>query len=267
MRTPLLLALAIGVIMASCDSTGSKEESPEAVIADTLAQADDSFMDSAAEEASAVQESSVEESSSASTVGSSSDAKSREILKRVSKDYQTYKTIFSKFTLITKASNGRESKSRGQIWMKGKKFKLDYGEQEIYCNENFVWTYVKGDIEVSKDSFKYKSTSISPSDLFTIYDRDFKSMHEGEVSRLGHTYDVIHMVPNRAKSYSWSWVRIEVDQANNKVQRLIQHNKNGTEVIIEVDLKTFATNQTLADSYFEWNSAAHEDVEVIDLTR
>jgi outer membrane lipoprotein-sorting protein len=62
-------------------------------------------------------------------------------------------------------------------------------------------------------------------------------------------------------------VRIEVDKANNKVQRLIQHNKNGTEVIIEVDLKTFATNQALADSYFEWNAAAHEDVEVIDLTR
>lgn len=267
MRTPLFLALALGVCMASCDSTGSQETTPETVEIDTLNAPDDQGIDTTAEEISAIQESAAEESTSASAVGSNSDAKSREILKRVSKDYQGYKTIFSKFTLITKASNGRESKSRGQIWMKGKKFKLDYGEQEIYCNENFVWTYVKGDIEVSKDSFKYKSTSISPSDLFTIYDRDFKSMHEGEVSRLGHTYDVIHMVPNRAKSYSWSWVRIEVDQANNKVQRLIQHNKNGTEVIIEVDLKSFSTNQALADSYFEWNAAAHEDVEVIDLTR
>ncbi len=266
MKKPQFLALAVSLMMAACGSD-SPDSAPSPQTVDTLSSVVSEASDTASVEATTEPETGELDPIAETPVGSNSDAKSREILKRVSNDYQGYKTIFSKFTLITKASNGRESKSRGQIWMKGKKFKLDYGEQEIYCNQSFVWTYVKGDIEVSKDSFKYKSTSISPSDLFTIYNRDFKSMHEGEVSRLGHTYDVIHMVPNRAKSYSWSWVRIEVDKANNKVQRLIQHNKNGTEVIIEVDLKSFATNQLLNDSYFEWNADAHEEVEVIDLTR
>jgi len=196
-----------------------------------------------------------------------SDTKSKEILKRVSRDYQTYKTISSKFTLVSKAMNGKESKSKGQIWMKGKKFKLDYGEQEIFCNSKYIWTYVKGDFEVNKDTFKNKNSGIDPSDLFTIYKRDFKSLHEGEISRAGSVCDVIHMVPNRRKNYSWSWIRLEVEKTSGKIQRLIQHNKNGTEVIIELDLKTFVTNQALADTYFEWNAAAHEDVEVIDLTR
>jgi outer membrane lipoprotein-sorting protein len=46
---------------------------------------------------------------------------------------------------------------------------------------------------------------------------------------------------------------------------VIQHYKNGTEVAIEVTLLT--PNTALADTFFEWNAAAHVDVAIVDLTR
>jgi len=58
---------------------------------------------------------------------------------------------------------------------------------------------------------------------------------------------------------------LEIDKLTNKIQRVIQHYKNGTEVAIEVTSMT--PNTALADAFFEWNVAVHPDVTLVDLTK
>jgi ribosomal protein L21E len=58
---------------------------------------------------------------------------------------------------------------------------------------------------------------------------------------------------------------LEIDKLTNKIQRVIQHYKNGTEVAIEVT--SLVPNTALADTFFEWNAATHADVTLVDLTK
>jgi outer membrane lipoprotein-sorting protein len=177
--------------------------------------------------------------------------------------YQSYSTIKASFTLTTTPASGRASVEKGSVWLKGKKFRLDYASQEIYCNSLFTWTYSKDDAEVTKENFKLRDNSITPNEIFTIYNKGFKSKYEGPIVRNGKNYDVIQLVPKNAANYSY--VKLEIDKLTNKIQRVIQHYKNGTEVAIEVTSMT--PNTALAETFFEWSAAAHPDVTMVDLTK
>jgi outer membrane lipoprotein-sorting protein len=191
------------------------------------------------------------------------DPKAEAILKKVSAVYQSYSTIKASFTLTTTPVSGRASVEKGSVWLKGKKFRLDYGSQEIYCNSIFTWTYSTEDAEVTKENFKLRDNSITPNEIFTIYNKGFKSKYEGPIVRNGKNYDVIQLVPKNAANYSY--LKLEIDKLTNKIQRVIQHYKNGTEVAIEVTSMT--PNTALADTFFDWNTATHADVTLVDLTK
>jgi outer membrane lipoprotein-sorting protein len=67
------------------------------------------------------------------------------------------------------------------------------------------------------------------------------------------------------KKANFAYIKLEVDKSTNKIQRVIQHFKNGTEVAIEI--KSLTPNTALADNFFTWNQAAHTDAILVDLTK
>ncbi len=193
------------------------------------------------------------------------DPKSDAILKKVAKVYQSYSTINATFSITTSAAGGQSKPTveTGTIWLKGKKFKLNYAAQEIFCDGLFTWTYNRDDAEVIKENFKLRDNSITPNEIFTIYNRDFKSKYEGPTVRNGKNYDVLMLTPKKKVNYAY--VKLEIDKTTSKIQRVIQHFKNGAEVIIEI--KTLTPNTALTDNFFIWNQAAHTDVVLVDLTK
>lgn len=191
-----------------------------------------------------------------------SDAKATEILNKVSKLYKSYATIKSTFTVTTTAA-GKSTSSSGTVYIKSNKYKLDYAGQEIFCNAKYVWTYNKTDEEVTKEVFKEKTNAITPSDIFTIYNKDFKSAYEGPTVKSGKTYEVIKLVPKKKVNYSY--LKLEIDKSTNKIGTLIQHFKNGTEVTMAVNSMT--PNTAMADNFFEWDAKSHPGVTEIDLTK
>ena len=74
------------------------------------------------------------------TAQAQNDPKAEAIIKKVAAVYQSYTTIKASFTLTTTPVSGRASVEKGSVWLKGKKFRLDYASQEIYCNSLFTWT-------------------------------------------------------------------------------------------------------------------------------
>lgn len=191
-----------------------------------------------------------------------SDAKATEILKRVSAVYKTYTTISATFTVTTTTPQGTKSKpTSGSVWLKGNKYKLNYDGQEIYCNGKFIWTYNVADKEVTKENFKQKDGAISPTEIFSIYNKDFKNAYEGPTVRGGKTYDVIKMVPKKKVPYAY--IKLEIDKATHRIVTMIVHYKNGSEITYAITSLT--PNKPLADSFFEWDEKTHP-VDV-DLTK
>ena len=199
----------------------------------------------------------------ATSLSAQSDAKATAILQKVSKLYKSYTTIKSTFTVTTTTAQGKSTNSTGTVWLKGNKYKLDYAGQEIYCNGKFIWTYNKEDKEVTKENYKVNDKSITPNDIFTIYNKDFKNAYEGPTVKNGKTYDIIKMVPKKPVNYSY--IKLEIDQTSSKIQKMIQRFKNGTEITYTIGV--FTPNVTIADTFFDWSASAHPGVSIIDLTK
>ncbi|MFM7765379.1 MAG: LolA family protein [Sphingomonadales bacterium] len=197
------------------------------------------------------------------TAQAQNDAKATAILNKVSKLYKSYTGIKSTFTITTSTAQGKSTNSNGTVWIKGTKYKLDYAGQEIFCNGKFIWTYNSEDNEVTKENYKVKDNAITPNEIFTIYNRDFKNAYEGPTVRDGKNYEVIKMVSKKKVNYSY--IKLEIDKSTNKIQRMTQHYKNGTEIIYSIG--QFTANTTLADNFFDWNAASHPGVSEVDLTK
>lgn len=197
-------------------------------------------------------------------ISAQNDPKATQILNKVSKLYKSYSTIKSTFTVTTTSAQGKSTPaSSGTVWIKGNKYRLDYAGQEIYCDGKFIWTYNKDDKEVTKEVFKVKDNSITPNEIFTIYNRDFKSLFEGPIVKDGKTLDVVKLVPKKKVNYSY--LKLEIDRNTSKIQRMVQHFKNGTEISYAIG--TFTPNVGIEDSFFQWNAASHPGVTLVDLTK
>lgn len=192
-----------------------------------------------------------------------SDPKATSILNKVSKLYKSYSGIKSTFSITTTSAQGKSTSSNGTVWIKGTHYKLDYAGQEIFCNGKYIWTYNKEDNEVTKENYKVKDNAITPNEIFTIYNRDFKNAYEGPTVKDGKTYEVIKMVSKKKVNYSY--IKLEIDKSTNKIQRMIQHYKNGTEIIYGIG--QFTANTALPANFFEWNASAHPGVSEVDLTK
>ena len=197
------------------------------------------------------------------TVQAQNDAKATAILNKVSKLYKSYSGIKSTFTITTTSAQGKSTNSSGTVWIKGTKYKLDYAGQEIYCNGKYIWTFNKEDNEVTKENYKVKDNAITPNEIFTIYNRDFKNAYEGPTVRDGKNYEVIKMVSKKKVNYSY--INLEIDKSTSKIQRMTQRYKNGTEIIYSIG--QFTANTALADNFFDWNAASHPGVSEVDLTK
>lgn len=197
------------------------------------------------------------------TAQAQNDAKATAILNKVSKLYKSYTGIKSTFTITTSTAQGKSTNSNGTVWIKGTKYKLDYAGQEIYCNGKYIWTFNSEDNEVTKENYKVKDNAITPNEIFTIYNRDFKNAYEGPTVRDGKNYEVIKMVSKKKVNYSY--IKLEIDKSTSKIQRMTQHYKNGTEIIYSIG--QFTPNTTLADNFFDWNAASHPGVSEVDLTK
>lgn len=198
------------------------------------------------------------------TVLAQSDAKATEILNKVSKIYKSYTTIKAGFTLTTKSVGGKSTSSKGTVYIKGTKFKLEYGGQTMFCNGVYIWTWDNDENgEVTKEKFKIKDNTIQPNEIFTIYNKEFKNQYIGPTVRAGKTYEVIKMVPKKAAQYSY--VQLEIDKSTNKISRAVQYFKNGTTITIEITSMT--PNTAMAETLFEWDAKAHPKVTLVDLTK
>lgn len=191
------------------------------------------------------------------------DAKSKAIIQKAAKLYKSYATISCDFTITTKTAKAKPAVSVGKLWIKGTNFKLEYANQQIFCNGATIWAYSPSDEEVTIEDYKQKTNNIAPNEIFNLYSKGFKSNYEGPVPADNgkSMHDLILLIPKKKAKYAY--IKVEIEQGSYKLKKVIQHFKNGTEVTI--DVTKVVPNNKLEDSFFVWNQAAHAGVTPVDL--
>ncbi len=190
------------------------------------------------------------------------DAQSKSILKKSELHYKAFKTISADFTLTTTGEGRKSLSNKGKLFIKGNQFKLDYADQSIYCDGKSIWSYNPVDEEVTLETYKKKTNDLSPQDMFNLYNRNYKSSFEGTVKAGKETQNVIKLVPKKKKE-KFAYLKVHIDSKTNELKKVIQHFKNGSEVIVIVT--QMLPNKPLADGFFVWQATEHKGAVLVDL--
>jgi len=193
-----------------------------------------------------------------------SDPQAKSILDAVSKKFKTYSSAKADFVLkISTADNKVLDTKKGTVLLKGNKYHVNLGGQEVYCNGKTIWTYNKDTKEVQVNDYQPEQGTISPARLFTnFYDKEFLYRLEGTSKLNGHSVDVIEMTP-LDKSKSFFKVIAMIDKQNKNLLSTEIFEKGGNRYTYQVE--KFTPDVPAGDSDFAFNTKEHPGVDVVDL--
>jgi len=191
------------------------------------------------------------------------DPKATQILNGVSAKYKTYSAVKADFTIkIENPQNKTSDVQTGTLFLKGNKYKVNLKNQEVTSDNSTVWTFIKDANEVQINNYEPDENSITPSEIFTIYEKDFLYAFSEEKTVNGKVLQFIELTPND-KTKPYFKIRLGIDKTAKAVQNAVVFDKNGNRYTYEI--KTFTPNPSLSDSFFTFDAKEHPGVEVVDL--
>lgn len=193
-----------------------------------------------------------------------SDKKAQDILKGVSTKYKSYKSLKATFTIASEnPKDNKKDSQKGTIFLMGNRYKLEIAGQDVISDGKTRWTYVKDANEVQIDNLKVDENSITPSNIFTMYEKGWNSKFTGEQKKNGQIFQLIELVPIDAKAKSVFKVKLSINKADKFISSAQIFDKNGNIQLITVD--QFLPNAVSDESIFSFNASKFPGAEVIDL--
>lgn len=196
-------------------------------------------------------------------VAQNQDPKAEKILNEMSRKYREMDGFKAKFTyeLENKEYNMNE-KAEGEIAVKGSKFNLKIGEQEIINNGTTVWTYFKDANEVNISDYNPDPDDITPDKIYTMYKKGYKYVLMGEQTVDGQKVSIIDLEPID-RDAKINKIRLVINQSNKQLKSWKIYENTGT--VYTYYINSFSPNVAMADSYFNFDKTKHPGVEVNDL--
>lgn len=194
------------------------------------------------------------------------DQKAKAILDEVSAKTKSYKTIVSSFVYSVEGKDKKVSdKQEGNIWLKGSKYKVEIAGQVIICDGKTIWTYLKESNEVQINSVENRESEdkITPSNMFTMYEKGFKYEFVKEEPKGGETAQIIKLFPLDPKKKSYHTATVTINKGKKQVQTMKINGKDGNTTTYM--LKKLTPNTDLPDNMFNFDKSKYPGVEVIDL--
>lgn len=192
------------------------------------------------------------------------DPKAQEILDAMSQKYKEMSSFKAKFTYTLENDNSKiKESSKGEILVKGGKFRLKLGDHEIINNGTTVWTYMKESNEVNISTYEPDDDDLNPTKIFTMYKKGYKYILMSEHNEGGKVYSTVDLEPiDRTKS-TMSKVRIVINKKDKTVKSWKIFEKNGNRFAYVVD--AFTPNQKVEDTEFAFDKSKYPGVTEVDL--
>jgi len=192
------------------------------------------------------------------------DPAAKQVLDAVSSKFKTFNSIQAGFTYKVEDAKGKAmSTKKGNVSMKGTKYKVSFGGQEIFSDGKTVWNYDKNSNEVTINNADVSGRTLTPQKLFTnFYDNDFLYLLNGEKKIAGKTMQEIEMTPTD-KTKPFHKVYLQVDKAAKTIYSTKVLENGGNRYTYTVS--NMKTNKALSDNQFTFDKSKYPGVEVVDL--
>ncbi len=199
----------------------------------------------------------------ASQLMAQTDPKAQEILKGVSAKYKSYKSVSTSFKLnLLDQKSKKTTVQSGTVSLKGAAYNFAMSGQTVMCDGKTTWTYMKESNEVQISDNKPMVDAISPTTIFTMYEKGFKSKFLAEKKVAGKAIQLIELTPDDNKK-NYIKIQLTIDKVGKYVSEAKVFDKNGN--IYTYSIVKFTPNATLTDDLFSFNKAKYPGVEIVDL--
>ena len=154
-----------------------------------------------------------------------------------------------------------DENTEGILFVKGDKYRLMIAGQLVISDGETIWTYIEDAEEVQINAIDDSDETITPSNLLTSYNHDYKSKYVKETFQYGTTVHVIDLTPEDGKSYYK--VGVIIDKTKDQLLEITIYDKNGS--TYSYIINSFTPNIELDDAQFTFNPDDYLDVEIVDM--
>jgi outer membrane lipoprotein carrier protein len=191
------------------------------------------------------------------------EQKALEILDAMSAKYKSMPAFKAEFQYtIENPSSGINDTFKGEITIKGSKFRLKMDGQEIINNGSTVWTYLEDENEVNISDYTPAEDEVSPSTIYTVYKKGYKYLYVEDKKEAGQAYEIVELIPENKNKQIFK-IRLQINKKDKSIKNWRIFEKSGTKYFCNVTKIT--PDVKVADNYFAFDTSKYKGVEVVDL--
>ena len=192
------------------------------------------------------------------------DPKAQEILKSVSTKFKSFKSYKANFSIVIE--NGKDKSKevqKGTIYIKGNKYRLEIAGQYVISDGTTRWTYVKDANEIQIDNQRVDENAISPTNIFTIYEKGWSSKYMGDSKDKTITYSQIELIPGEGKNKNIFKIKLSINKSDKSIYSAKVLEKNGGTQTISVE--KISPDGAADDNIFVFNKTKYPGADIVDL--
>lgn len=193
------------------------------------------------------------------TADAQSDSKAVKILDDAVSKLNSFKSLKIDFTFnIEDKSQKINENYSGTFTTKADKYKLQFGEQTIFCNGKTVWTYFKNANEVEITDLNSSEEPLTPISFIKNYKKEYKARFISDRNNI----QVVELYPV-AKEKTLIKATVTIDKPTKQIKNISIQNKDGS--FNKYIIKTITPNTVASDNEFNFDKTKYPGVEIIDM--
>jgi len=198
------------------------------------------------------------------------DPEAGALLEKAAAKYQSSNGLEADFTLTTinpklkpeDNDSKYTSNLNGQLYMKGKAFKILINGNEIYCDGKTIWIYSPKTKEAQVNDYEESQETFSPIKIFSIYKEGYSYQIKEKKTYQGKNITVIELAPVNHK-VSFFKIDVGIEDGTNNLMESKVYEKSGVRYIYKIN--KLNTAPSLSTDFFTFNPKKYQNIKVTDL--
>lgn len=191
------------------------------------------------------------------------DGGANDLMKKVSMQYQQYKTMQFGYTLKTTKDDKTLGVYHGDFKLKGDKYWISYDSQLFICDGESVWNYQKSTNEVS--IYEYDpdedQSPFVPQRILKDWSANFRAKFIRDEFTNNVQYSIVDLTPKTAQSFYR--IRLYINKMSLQISKVAMYEKDNT--IYTFNIEQFKHDISLDDKLFGFDATKYPGVEVNDM--
>ncbi|MBX7242785.1 MAG: outer-membrane lipoprotein carrier protein LolA [Bacteroidia bacterium] len=190
------------------------------------------------------------------------DEKANTVLKTAKAKLEGMNDFTASFKYTLSGPNAKNASKSGKIKYKKGKFRVEMGDQELYCDKNKLWVFLKNDNEVNVTPYD-ANDGLDIEQIFKTYQQASKAKYEGDETVHNIACFKIYIASTSSKS-DYNQVRLWINKNSHYLEKAELTDRRQVKTIYE--FSNIKTNNGLSDNEFRFDVAKHPGVQVYDET-